>query len=726
MPDVKSKIDLDTGDLKTNLDDFTSRLEDIVDLWGTLKEESTDVLDYQKETFAGIADAAKDTYKEQKTGAEETKKEVLSLGQAYEKMVSDMKRQRGAKGVIAEMLPEKAQFMGVQNSMAKLKGSILSELPFGGLIGLMVLGGRREEEVRAMGAQVGRVFQQTGQAGRREMGLIGNDIRRLGVLLGKGPTGLAGEAASAAAAFAQAGIDIETVVNQKFSEPIKGSRGSIFEASMAIDALFKQASGTAARQMGEMIRDFNLNAKESARVVAAIGLSARDSGTSVAVFSSSVMRSAQALRTQRVDIEEVAEAQLAFQRSLERTMPGVTKQFTAGYAERAIGQVTQGLAGMSVGLSAVLGERITARGGAGAEGAKTGLEAYYALREGFQGRGQQGEEGGMFVESVRELLTLAQENGRTVEEQRFFLERMGFGFEGAKAIIDVGKETAKGTSLQSAISKHQGELNRAFIDRASETSSFQRALLKIQNGIAKVGAGLLAATIGGMQTIIFTMNYMAQGIFGDDAEKRASLRMIDQSVKMSTKGYQMIVGGIGEVFGGAKQGVMAGMGLMGGGETKDWSSILGEERQRAKDIESGEYVREVGGEELREDIKRSELRRVAGAGREEQLRRKEIGVEQVLGKTTLKYEDIPALLEIYRKEEIRSGAGERAVQEAIKGRSITELEGYEKVTPAEVARRISAVERRQVKEAEIDVPGGGRMKVEIVVKALEGPQGVVE
>lgn len=724
MPDVKAKIDLDLGDLKDRLDEFTSSLQDAVDIMDQWHDVTIEKSDYMKQAYAGMAEGVKDINKEQETSTEKTKKANKEIKKSYEEVIATMRKEGGIGGIIAQTLPAQSQILGIQNSIGNFKKSILSELPFGGLIGLMVLGGKREEEVRAMGATVGRVFQQAGQAGRREMGLIGRDVRRLGIMLGKGPTGLAGEAASAAAAFAQAGIDIETVVRGKFSEPIKGSRGSILEASMAIDALFKQASGTAARQMGELIRDFNQSAQESTRIIASVGLVARDSGTSVAAFTGSVMRSAQALRTQRVDIEEVAEAQLRFQKLLEREMPDVTRQFAAGYAERAIGQVTQGLAGMSVGLSAVIGERISRRvpGMTGGQQV-TGLEAYYALREGFRGRGQRGEQEGMFVESVRELLSLAQENGRTVEEQRFFLERMGFGFEGAKAIVKVGQDTAKGTDLQDAIKNNQKDLNRAFISKAEETSAFQRSLLKIQNGIAKVGAGLLAVTIAGIQSLINIGTYIGGMLFGNKALKAASWEALGESAEMSSRGIKVIMGGLEEALGGLKLGTMTTLGL-GGGAMVPFGERLTRHRTRQSEIARGEVYGEIGGKELFEDITKSELRTIAEQGREEVQRRKQIGVGGVLKRTTLAYEDISALQKLYERGERETGRGEQAVYEAIKSKQIYE-EGR-RVSPQEVLRRMRAEERRQEERAEVAVPGGGKMKVKVIVEALEGPKGLPE
>jgi len=587
--------------LKASIEGVKGSLSELVDVVAGGKDQFEETSDSMSERMKGLDEAATNIARKRETESKSFLTQLGSIGSEYKKMVADMQKEGGIGGALAAGMP--SQLGGVQDGISKLKGSILSELPFGGLVGLMVLGGQREEEVRAMGAQIGRVFQQAGQVGKKEMAEIGASTRELGVMLGKGPTGLGGEIASSAAAFAQAGVDIKDVLENKFSVPIRGSRGSILETSTALDSLFKQAAGTAAREMSDLIRNFNMEATESAKVVAAIGLSARDSGTSVASFTTSILQSSQALRTQRIDVTELAGAQLKFQKLMEDQMPGINQQFAAGFAERAMGQVTQGLSGMSVGLSAVLGERITARRPElGGGQAATGLEAYYAMREGFSGQGQNDQGSGMFAESIKELAKMASEGGRNAQEQRFFLEKMGFGFEGAKAIQSLGSDMreaeAQGLDSSKVIEKHQGELNRAFVDRAKETSDFQRALLRIQDGIAKIGAGLLGAVVSGFQSMyygIIALTHKISDPLGRDTETQArfsaAMEMMGKASAASTRSVDLIGKGLKEAGMGVELGIQPIMARGAGGESEVYQRHL-----RAAGLET-----EIAGKKMSRD-----------------------------------------------------------------------------------------------------------------------------
>ena len=589
--EIKAEVQFDIADLKDAIDDLGGSVQEFIEAFSSEFIEKVDKgSNALKESFKGTSEAAKDMSKEIKSSAEEQEKQLLSLSQKYDNWLDDLKKKGGIGGAIAEGMPQ--QIAGIQTGVQQFKQSILSELPFGGIVGLALLGAMRPQEVFAAGAQASRMFEQTGSVARRQMQMVGADIRRVGVALGKGPTGMAGEFSAAAAAFAQGGVDIKDVLEQKFDQPIKHSRGTLLETSVALDSLFKQAAGTAARQMTTMIRDFNLSAKESANVIAAIGLSARDSGTSVQAFSESVIRSATALRTQRVDITEVAQAQLKFQQILETGMPGTKEQFRAGYAERAIGQVTQGLANMNVGLSAVIGERISQ----GTNEPVTGLQAYYLMREGLGGKGQLSEtEQGYFAKSLKELGDLAAEGGRTESEQRFFLEKMGFGFEGAKAIQSM-REELKDTGgdqikMQKIVASHSEELKNAFVDRAAEQTDLMKSLIKIQDGVAKIGLGILKATISGFQIIhsgiMLGINRLTRG---SDEERQVYERMLGESVKSASIAQDVTYKGIREAFQGVEIG---GKSVLGAGGM--FSGTSEEEIRKQVRKEAG-LTREIGGE----------------------------------------------------------------------------------------------------------------------------------
>jgi hypothetical protein len=725
MADIRKNIELDLSGLKQQLTDITGSIEELCSAFTSI-DVAVESADKLSSAYDGIQDAMSDMAKGSATASESMLSQFNKLFDIYDRKIAELKKEGGFAKAIGELAP--SQLVGLEEGLNKVKSSMLAELPFGGLIGLMMLGSMREEEVRAMGAEVGRIFQQTGQVGTKEMARVGGAVRELGVYLGKGPTGMAGEVASSAAAFAQAGVDIEAVLNQKFSTPIKHSTGTILETSTALDSLFKQAAGTAARQMSTMIKDFNANAAESADIVASIGLAARDSGSSVEAFSTSVIRSAQALRTQRVDISEVAEAQLKFQKILAET-PGITKQFAAGYAETGVGQITQGIAGMSVGLSAVLGERMTARG-VGGEGTKTGLGAYYAMKEGFGGAGQTTEEKGVFTETVKELLSLAKENGRTVEEQRFFLEKMGMGFEGSKVLMTIGQEAEKSGSLQEAINKNQGDLNNAFVDRAKETSDFQRALLRIQDGIAKIGIGILGTIIAGFQGTTAAIKALmhAQLFGGNEVERKVAQAMMDRAGETGTQSIGLLLEGFKEVF----QGFEIGMNAITGGRQifVDQDEIRKKILSREADVASGRVSQigtSYGGTQ---EMTATELQDVAKEAQKEALRVKQMGLMTVIKNETdaLQLGDLTGkklyteLENIYRREEAKPGGkGEEAVyrrmqEMGIRGSGVN-------------LERLKGAEDQAMKNAYIDLGSGrGRAKLEVIIKAVgyESPTGAAE
>ena len=547
--------------------ELVGNLQDVFNVFDKITNAATDLKsgeDVFKQYFAGMQGSAKDMYKgmmdaskdarlHQIKDAENLKKTFKSkfedINASYTDMISDMRKSNiPLIGSIGEIAPASIKGVsGLQSGISALKGSILSELPFGGLVGVMMYGAMRQAEVEAQGVSVMRMFQQSGQVAKGELGSISEEARKLGVDLGKGPTGMFGEFQAAAAQFAQSGIDSSDVLKEI---NLHGSETgeSLLTTSIRLDSLFKTGAGTSARMMSQMIRDFNLEGTESAKVVAGIGLAARDSGTSVTAFMTSVMRSSAAMRTMRVDITEVAEAQLKFAEIAKTTLGGqVSDQFAAAYAERATQQVTSGLSGMGVGMSAVLAERISERGALGKEEIG-GLDAYYAFKEGFQGEGQQEGKSGIFNEGIKELLTLAGETGGTESEQRYFLEKQGMGFEGSKVLMEIKGEMDAGNSIDKAIEKHQAALNDSFTDRAKETSIFQKSMMKIQDELAKLGVGLLGVTIAGFEILA---GLLAE-LLGYEA---FSKRMIESGTARFDASTDMMKNAAEGMLGGAEMGL---------------------------------------------------------------------------------------------------------------------------------------------------------------------------
>jgi len=492
MPDPKRNIE-EISEAVIFLTDKFEKLgipvSEFIKLIGSVKGQLEEAGKAGDNLRAGALKGVKEIKKQQTLSAEDFKSSwkdsFKSIGEGYEDFVKDLRSKGGPHGAIGELLPQKLEdTSGIQGGMAKLKGSILSELPFGGLLGLMMYGSMKEEEFRAHSTGVMRMFQQSGEVATGTFQAIEGEARKLGVKFGMKPPGMFAEFEQSARQFAQAGVDVEDVL-QKINMHGGETGESLLKTSSRLDSLFEQAAGTAARNMSQLIRDFNLDGAKSAEVVAGIGLAARESGSSVTAFTSSVMRNAAAMRMMRVDIEEVANAQLKFTKIAEKLMPGTSEQFRAQYAEQATQQITGGIAGMGVGMSAELGSRM---------GLGSDLEAYYKFREGVSGEG--GGNRDIFAGSIAELLKMAKETGGTEQEQRRFLEvgPAKMGFEGSRVLMELQKQAKNsGKTVEEVVKSKEGQkaLQKAFEGRAAKTSRFQISLLEMQDGIMKIGAGLL-------------------------------------------------------------------------------------------------------------------------------------------------------------------------------------------------------------------------------------------
>jgi len=551
MPaNVRIKFDIDTGDFIRFLETFEGNLLDLAAAGKQFGQDMVEQFQGQKDEIGEVSDAIKDLQRVQETAGDTMVQSINKAVDAYSKWRAELVKQGGLSAMVGETLPQET--MGMKSALTSFKSSMMAEVPFGGLIGLMLLGGKRPEEVRSASTQAMRIFQQTGDVGSAELTKISGTVKELGIRFGMGPAGMFGEFQQAGARFAAIGMEIGDVLYKHVGIPIEGVGDSVIETSIALDSMFKQAAGTAAGQMSTLVRDFNREAAQSAREIAVIGLAARDTGSSVQAFTTSVMQSAAALKTQRVDVMEVVDAQIRFQQVAKDI--GFGKQASAAYAERAVSQITQGLAGMSVGMSAVIGERISG-------GKISGLDAYYAMKEGFGGKGQNDEEKGIFASSIAEIAKMARENGRTDKEQRYFIEKMlpGISYEGSRAIQQVGTEVAGGVDIKDSLKNHAKELSGAILNREAETDKFQKSLLEIQNGVAMIGSGLLKAVISGFQSMYYSIRWLGAILKGDEKEQLVAEIAMSKVAKASTDAFKSIIDGFKTI----KKGMGTGAGALG-------------------------------------------------------------------------------------------------------------------------------------------------------------------
>jgi len=567
MPELKYTISIEAEQLKRDLAIIAKYPTEFGDAQDEAKEKSVDAYKRITREVSGVDAALKAMHRDADTMAISTREKVEGLVKYYGEWAqitrTKLVEAHGEMGRVAgEFIPQ--QTMGMSSAIRSFKSSMLSEIPFGGLIGLMVLGGKRDEDIRAASTSAMRIFTQVGEVGRGELTGLKDKVYDLSTSLGMGPEGLFAELGASAGAFSSFGVQAgEALQKMKLGET--GVVEQTIMATMRLDSFFKLAAGTSARAAGDMVRNFGLGVVDATKTVAAMAITAQDAGVNVQSFLQSVASSSSVLRTQRVDIGEVAAAQLKLKAAIEGTIaanmkdPEAKRAFATGYAEQAVGQVTRAVAGLSVGMSAVLAERITERGGMPG-GPVSGLQAYYAFKEGFGGAGQSDKDKGLFAESVTELANMAKENSETVEDQKFFLEKVaGVGPEGARGILAMAEDIAGGLDVDTALKNNQDKFKTAFDLRAEETSKFQIDMQKIQKAIAELGSGILGAVINGFKSLGWSITWAVQSILtamkigGSAYERDKAAVMIDIIGKRSDKAWNKMGASmweLGEAVGG--------------------------------------------------------------------------------------------------------------------------------------------------------------------------------
>jgi hypothetical protein len=546
--ELKYKLSLDLEDLKRDWSTLADRPREFGEQVEENRKKHEDATRQQRDEVSAVDAALKTMHKDADSMTLTTSEKVRGLINHYSEFRQSLMARGGGYELAGTLMPQ--QMMGMTDSISKIKGSVLSELPAGGLIGLMLLGGAKAEEMRAQTTEAMRMFSQAGHVASSEMKILGADAVALGLKLGKGPGGMMAEFGAMGSAFAAAGATIKEVSQHSFMGPLTGINESIGKTTIRIDSLYKLAAGTTAREAGMIMKNFGMDADGATEFIAKLGAAAVNTSQNVMAFTQSVMASGAALRAQRINISEVAEAQLKMQAAIANTIaPGASgadrQRWAGGYAEQGMQQITQGIAGMSMGMSAVLGEMMK-RDNQMETKSSSPLEIMYRFQEGMAKDKVSGKESTFLSDAISQAVKLARQSAGPDEyAQRLFLEKTtGVGHAGSRGMLEIEKARESGSSsaLDAAMKKNMGDLKSAFTDRAKETSDFQKALLEAQWGIAKIGMGLLGMVISGLASIVETIKWVYYSYLNKDPHNaQASYMMMEQYSKSST-GAQKVIG----------------------------------------------------------------------------------------------------------------------------------------------------------------------------------------
>jgi len=393
---------------------------------------------------------------------------------------------------------------GAISAASSVLSNITSKFPVQGVVGMMLFGKMREEEIRS---NVEKIAQMTEQAGSRGINAVRGLQGQLRALENEIP-GISEAFAGTISSLSSVGFTGEEMM-QKTGNSIKGVRDSVVSLGTALDRTFEQAAGTAGKFAASLAVDTNGSLRETMNIVRDMGLAVRDTGLSFQQMQGAIMQVTGAMRLQLNSqeeslavLEQIQDAQAGFEAQ------GMSAQRAGQLATAGVSGAAQALTGISEGLKAVMGQRMSG-------GDAQGLDAIMQFETGFRGGDLEGE---FFQTSMEEVLKMSSEisGGERSAQYKVLKDMFGMNAEQAQAMLAIQRSTEEGGDIQKAAEEHMDQLNNAFRNEALKTNTFTRLMNNLIDAVAKIGAGLADILVNGFELLGAYLQYFTDWISGVD------------------------------------------------------------------------------------------------------------------------------------------------------------------------------------------------------------------
>jgi len=418
-------------------------------------------------------------------------KKVGELGHAVSASGEVVKKE-GAAAAAARGIAGAATSNVVDNAKKMLTSQVSTMGP-GGIIGFLLEGTYRSAEYAAVGHRAAQVYDKVGGAAdgfASRMTSLQRGLEKSGVLQ-------PGDMQAVSAAFADLGQTAATASTKiaDFGMMYKNKDGvnemvagtdRLDMATIALDKHMELAAGTTATWAGTLARDFNMSMESSVEKLSKYGMAAQKAGLNMATFMQQSMEAASSLRMLNANLEGVFEKQLSFHQSMKDK--GFSNQFAGEYAAHGIKSAATGLGGMSMGMSAVIGEKVGKYG--------SGLDAWYKMKSPLaRGKDDQQDIGKMFKIMGDELRGIS---GNRSEQVAAGMSLYGMDVAGVEALLDANNKIQADGSTSKEVLK---EMNKAMRTEPQKTNDILLKLQQINEAFSKASVHLLALVINGLKTI---------------------------------------------------------------------------------------------------------------------------------------------------------------------------------------------------------------------------------
>lgn len=268
--------------------------------------------------------------------------------------------------------------------------SVISRMPFGGFVNLMLESKKNELKFDAMGRESLTKFRGSdasltaGDITSRG-GALGGRLKELG-MFGEAPASPE-EMMSVYETMATGGAK-EQQMTRLVATEIKGFGQTVAEVSLGTDKAFGLVAGSAAKLATELRDNTGVTLEHSVDLVNRLGRGALSTSRTVQEFTGMILQTTSALRMQGSEAESLASTYTNLEKSIAGALrPGDDAQRRAGVlAEAALGDVGAYTSNISDGQRAVIGRSVAEKMGIDTRG-MSDMDVVLAMKNGFQLQG---------------------------------------------------------------------------------------------------------------------------------------------------------------------------------------------------------------------------------------------------------------------------------------------------------------------------------------------------
>lgn len=420
------------------------------------------------------------------------------------------------------------QFSGVGSGAMGLLANVLPIAGGLGLFGLMLWGVVEKDRLRAeLGEVVNIAVAAGGDAHSHGMAWMAGFQERAQKFYGISRH----EVQGIFKGFVDAGLSMDDMF--KTIDKNLGEAGSnALALGLAADKHFEMSTGSTSKAATQAVVNYGMELGRATTLITDIEFQAHHAGMGVGNMVNWTISASANVRHLGVGIEEIASA--AFAMKAKYASSGVNSE---KWAKDSVTEMLGGISGMDTGREFWAAEQL---------GLGKGLEGRNALKSGITR-----QDPNVLKKLMRAWKKEADVAGGGDDlTSRLYLEKQGFGFEGAKSIMALGADSAtKDSKVHEKKKEDKVALRNAFKEEGMKVSDLKKKTNEMLAGFAKMGQGMLQMLTGFMSLVIVSVKALPYYFLGTKDEAQKALDGMREQLKYISGGALTFIDGGKESLG---------------------------------------------------------------------------------------------------------------------------------------------------------------------------------